>query len=127
MAISTIMLIVPLIPHHHHSNGIICMKDDIKEADCCHHHHQQQHQNDDPCCTSDCMTHFESSVPVQQLDEVQPQYLYIVTLFTEPLLRFLTQPEENTTDLDYAYIESLHGTFITCAAGLRAPPYSFTI
>lgn len=120
-----VMLVAPLIPHHHHSNGIICMKDDIKDTECpCDHQHH--HHKDDPCCTSDCMTIIESSVPAQQLDEVQPQYFYIATLFTEPLLRFLTQPEERESYRDYAYLESLHGTYIICAAGLRAPP-TFTI
>lgn len=128
MVISVIMLVAPLIPHHHHSNGIICMKDDIKDVECPHHHHHHHHHNDDPCCTSDCMTTFESSVPTQQLDEVQPQYFYITTLFTEPLLRFLTTLEEYTVHRsDHVYLESLHGTFITRATGLRAPPYLFTI
>lgn len=120
------MLIVPLIPHHHHSNGIICMKDDIKDTEC-PYHHNHHHHNDDPCCTSDCMTNFESFVPAQQLDEVQPHYLYSIILFTEPLLRFVTQPEENSLLREHVYLESLHGTFITRAAGLRAPPYLFTI
>ena len=121
MVTCMIMLVVPLIPHHHHGNGMICMKDDVKDTDYpCdqqHHHHQ-----DEPCCTSNCMTYIESSVPTPQLDEVQPQYFYISTLFTEPLLRFLTQPEEKNIHREYVYLESLHGTYILCATGLRAPP-----
>ena len=126
MIISMVMLVVPLIPHHHHSNGIICMKDDIKDTEC-PYHHNHHHHNDDPCCTDNCMANLESSVPAPQLDEVQPQYIYSITLFTEPLLRFITQSGERNVHRDYVYHESLHGTFITCAAGLRAPPYLFTI
>lgn len=119
MVISMVMLIVPLIPHHHHSNGIICMKDDIRDTECpCDHHHP----DDDPCCTSDCMTQFESPVPTSQPDGMQPQHIYSITLFTEPLLRFITQPGERGFRRDHVYPESLYGTFIACAAGLRAPP-----
>lgn len=122
-----VMLVVPLIPHHHHSDGIICMKDDIKETECPCDHQHHHHSENDPCCTNECMTHFESPTPVEQLYEVQPQFFYITTLFTEPLLRFLTQPEERNIHRDYVYIESLHGMFITHATGLRAPPSQFTI
>lgn len=126
MAACMIMLVAPLIPHHHHGNDIICMKDDMKDMECpCHH--QQHHPNDDPCCTNNCMTIIESSVPAQQLNEVHPPYFYITTLFTESLLRFLTQPDERAIHQDYVYLESLHSTYILYAAGLRAPPCLFTI
>lgn len=118
--ISMVMLIVPFIPHHHHSNGIICMNDDTGDTECASDHHR--HRNDDPCCTSDCMTRFESPEPASQSDGIQPQYIYSITLFTEPLLRFITQPGERSIHQNHVYRESLYGTFITCAAGLRAPP-----
>lgn len=120
--ISIIMVTITAIPHHHHSDGMICMKDDIQETACpCSP--ESQHHHDDPCCTNECMASFNSPVPTAQNQEVQPHYLYAITLFTEPLLRLLTQPEEHIIRHYSVYIESLHGTFITRAAGLRAPPY----
>ncbi len=113
---------MPAIPHHHHGNGIICMKDDIKETDCCTSHHTHHHQEDDPCCNGDCATHIVSSVQTLDTEDIQPQFTFIHTLFTESMLRFLTQPVEKDVYRDFVYVESLHGTYLTRAAGLRAPP-----
>ena len=123
MLIAMIVIIAPAIPHHHHGNGVICMKNHIEEDHCCPMHHHHHHENDDPCCTNDCLSHFNSLIPPSfDTNEVQPQFLYVVTLFTEPLLQFLSEQEERTIHRDYVYVESLHGTYITRAAGLRAPP-----
>lgn len=119
---SMVLIAMPAIPHHHHGNGIICMKDDLKDTDCCAMHHTHHHQEDDPCCSDDCLAHFKTFVPAIDFDDVQPQFTYIDILFTESLLRFLTQPIEKDNYRDFVYVESLHGTYITRAAGLRAPP-----
>lgn len=122
MAVSLIMLAASVIPHHHHGDDTVCMKDDVEtENPCSHHHH------DDPCCIDRCVMHPELSVPASPARKVQPGFVHIITLFTEPLLRFVTQPGEEVVRRDNVYLESLHGTFITCAAGLRAPPASFTV
>lgn len=124
IAISILMVTVPLIPHHHHTSGVICLETHIDDTQCaCEHHHHHHHENDDPCCTSDCIASFESSVPTEQINKVPSQDLHTITLFTEPLLRLLTLPEAKGVLQDYVYIEHLHGACITCAAGLRAPPH----
>lgn len=122
--ISAVLITIPAIPHHHHGDSIICMKDDIKDVDCCSMHHTHHHQDDDPCCNGDCVTHLLSSTPTLDTEDIQPQFTYIQTLFTESLLRFLTQPVEKDVYNDFVYVESLHGTYLTRAAGLRAPPVS---
>lgn len=122
--VSMVLVAMPAIPHHHHGTGVVCMKDDLKETDCCDAHHSHHHQEDDPCCTEGCVTHFKASTPTVDLDHVQPLYVYVDTLFTLPLLRFLTQlTEKDAPPLRAVYVESLHGTYIARAAGLRAPPY----
>lgn len=122
--ISVVLIAMPAIPHHHHGNGIICMKDDIKDIDCCSSHHTHHHQEDDPCCNGDCAANFLSSTPILDTEDIQPQFTFIQTLFTESLLRFLTQPVEKDVYNDFVYVESLHGTYLTRAVGLRAPPVS---
>lgn len=117
MATGMIMLGASLIPHHHHNDEIVCMKDDMETESPCSHHH-----NDDPCCTSLCATQLELSAPTQLSDKVQPVFIYCITLFFKPLLQLAIQPEERTVYRGYVYLELLHGTFITGAAGLRAPP-----
>lgn len=120
--ITMVMVMAPAIPHHHHGNGIICMKDDVKENDCCStHHHHHHHQEDDPCCNDDCVAHFNTLIRAD-VDHVQPEFHYLITLFTEPLTLFLSRKEEKAVCWKYVYIESLHSTYITRAAGLRAPP-----
>lgn len=119
------MVIASAIPHHHHNKSVICVKDDITETEClCYHHDQEEHHHaSDHSCTAECITNFTSYTPTAKAIEVQPQYPYPIILFTQPIFRLLMEPEENTFQRDYVYIESLHGTFITRAAGLRAPPY----
>lgn len=120
--VSLIIVGMPVIPHHHHGDGIVCMKDDIKADDCCsaaHHHH---HQEDDPCCTDSCTAHIQSFVSHSHAIDMQPDYLFAVILFTEPLLRFLTRPLPRDSHRDYVYREPLHSTYIARATGLRAPP-----
>lgn len=123
ITISVLMVTVPLIPHHHHTNGAICLDTHIEETQCACEHHHHHHEHNDPCCTSDCITSFESSVPTGQINKVPSQDFYTIILFTEPLLRLLTLPEKKGVQPDYVYVEHLHGACITCAAGLRAPPY----
>lgn len=118
--ISMIMLIVPVIPHHHHENGIICMKNDLPSEGCCHH---QGPCNEHCCCDTGCMTtHFYQQTPNSDNSDIQPCFVWVTTLFSEPLLRLLALPEETGIRQEFVYQESLHGTFITRATGLRAPP-----
>lgn len=117
--ISMIMLVVPVIPHHHHDNGLICMKNDIPAEGCCHH---QGPCKEHCCCDTGCITvHFFQQAPNSDHD-INPDFLWVTTLFSEPILALLSLPEESSIGTEPVYIESLHGTFITRASGLRAPP-----
>ncbi len=121
--VSILMLAVPVIPHHHHENGIICLKNDVAEHSCCNDTHQpEQHHHHDSCCNDECLTRIYTPEPAGKSPCGHPHYHFFTTLFTEPLLRILTQPEEKSFETHSFYLESLHGTLLTRATGLRAPP-----
>ncbi|MCC8186372.1 MAG: hypothetical protein LIP08_02370 [Bacteroides sp.] len=123
--VSILMLAVPVIPHHHHEKGTICLKNDVTAQTCCddpQHSHDQEHHHEDACCSDECLTRIHTPELTGKSPCGHPHYHFFVTLFTEPLLRILTQPDEKTFDDDFIYIESLHGTFLTRVTGLRAPP-----
>jgi hypothetical protein len=124
--IGFMVVITPAIPHHHHSNGVICIRDDMKADDCCSSSRTPQHHpNNDPCCTDNCLTQLvETESALQKAEPIQPHYIQLTVLYTESLLRTLTPPLEIPDHLDYVYLESLHGTYIIRAAGLRAPPFT---
>lgn len=67
-------------------------------------------------------THFYQQTPNSDNSDIQPCFVWVTTLFSEPLLRLLALPEETGIRQEFVYQESLHGTFITRATGLRAPP-----
>lgn len=118
--ISMIMLVAPVIPHHHHADGLICMKNDIT-PDCCGQHHDSG--NDHCCCDTGCLTtQFVQQTPNTDDAGTLPDALWAVTLLIEPFSRLLLLPEFDIRRHDSVYQESLHGTFITRATGLRAPP-----
>ena len=112
--ISMIMLVVPVIPHHHHADGVICMKNDLTPEPQCPKHH---HPGNDSCCNDGCMTRLNSPTPSVQADN-NPHYL-----FTAIIIENLFRPQERRIKNYYAYRESLHGTAVNRAFGLRAPPY----
>lgn len=90
--ISMIMLTVPVIPHHHHEDGMICMKNDLPSDGCCHH---QDACNEHCCCDTGCMTtHFFQQTPNPNNSDIQPCFVWVTTLFVEPLLKLLTLPDE---------------------------------
>ena len=118
--ISLIMLMIPVTPHHHHADGLICMKHDIA-ADCCSHPHSADHNH--CCCNTGCVTtHFVPQTPASDEAYARPDDAGAVTLFIEPLSNLSIQIQLHARRPDYIYLESLHGTFITRATGLRAPP-----
>ena len=122
LVISMIMLAVPVIPHHHHADGMICMKPDVTpEAQCPAHNH---HHENDSCCSNECLARFSSPVPNVQTD-LGPQHVFIAILFTDFIIENLLRPQERQLTNEYVYRESLHGTNITRAFALRAPPYVF--
>lgn len=121
--VSMIMLVVPVIPHHHHTDGLLCMKNDLTE-ECCNHHHDAE-KKEHCCCDTGCLTtHFFQKTPSTDHQAMTaPDFpLWVMPLFFEPILSLLLLPDDEGRGQDPIYIESLHGTFITRAAGLRAPP-----
>lgn len=121
--INIIMLVATVIPHHHHLDGTICMKNDFPEQQSCPIHH---HQGSDPCCNDICLTHFISHTPLAQ-SNCAPHFVFVATLFTDAIISKLLLPQERHIKDYYAYKESLHGTNISRAFGLRAPPCSFSV
>lgn len=121
--VNILMLMTPVIPHHHHSNGSICMKPDIPQETCCSHHHHSH--STDTGCDAGCVTHFDSRIPSLEIDS-SPNYVFVTTLFPPFIIENLLRPKEKRIGHEYIYQESLHGTNISRAFGLRAPPYLFT-
>lgn len=119
--VNIIMLVIPVLPHHHHPNGMICMKHDLPaDNDCPEHHHN--HDSNDSCCKNECLTRFDSPRPSMHIDH-GPQFILIAVLFTYDIIENLLQPQDKGLNLRYAfYRESLHGTNISRAFSLRAPP-----
>lgn len=120
--ISMVMLAVPVIPHHHHSDGLVCMKDDLA-ANCCEHRHTPA---DKHCCNTGCVTtNIVQQTPSSDNDAwAHPNIPWTVTLFFESISKLLVLSENDLKRQDRIYIEFLHGTCITRATGLRAPPYA---
>lgn len=118
--INIIMLVATVIPHHHHPNGMICMKHDLPIEQQCPKHH---HPGSDSCCNSECLTHFQSSLPSIH-SHSNPDYVFIATLFTDVIIEHLLRPQEKRVKNYYVFRDSLHGTDFHRATSLRAPPYS---
>lgn len=120
LLISTVMLMVPVIPHHHHSDGLLCMKDDIT-SECCEGHHDAESEH--CCCDTGCLTtHFFQQTPATGNGPAHPDFPVITTLFPESIPGILPLPERDIPKQEHIYLESLHGTYLTRATGLRAPP-----
>ena len=54
--------------------------------------------------------------------KTEAAFFPIITLFSEAILKILLLPERDIPKQEYTYQESLHGTYLTRATGLRAPP-----
>lgn len=122
--ISILMLVMPVIPHHHHADGMVCMKKDMPtETECPAHNHHQQ--DNDACCNDECQARFHSPALMNHVDFGQPQHVFVAILFDDFIVHHLFKPQEQRIKRNYAYRENLHGTNITRAFGLRAPPYAF--
>ena len=117
--ISMIMLVVPVIPIIIMPMAWICMKNDLTPEPQCPKHH---HPGNDSCCNDGCMTRLNSPTPSVQADN-NPSYLFTAILFTDFIIENLFRPQERRIKNYYAYRESLHGTAVNRAFGLRAPPY----
>lgn len=115
------MLVIPVIPHHHHADGLICMKNEMT-TDCCEHHHDPFDGHH--CCnTTGCVTHyFIQQTPDSHETNLHSDAAEVIILFIEPLSKLLLLSESDFKRQNNVYIETLHGTFITRATGLRAPP-----
>lgn len=141
LLISMIMLVVPVVPHHHHTDGRICMKNDITTT-CCGPSETYNQQTDETpqtpdygfcgihnhgdhcCCDTGCLTTHYYNQPQQgnPTHEIHPDFLWVTTLFCEPILQLLLSPQRELRRMDCVYHESLHGTQLVRATGLRAPP-----
>lgn len=120
LLVSVIALMVPVIPHHHHAGGLMCLKHDYtpaeqRQADTTEPHHNCQ----DASCMSD---NFFQLTPTSGHNDVQPDFQWAIPLLNDLCASLLLPPEANYKRHSSFYIESLHGTLIVRATGLRAPP-----
>lgn len=122
-SISLMMLMIPVMPHHHHADGLICMKNDLT-ADCCGHSHDADANHEQHCCCNTCCatTHFLQQTPGSDQTNVQPDVTYILIPFFESIVKLSLLPEPDVQRHECIYVESLHGTSLRRATGLRAPP-----
>ncbi|MBQ8225667.1 MAG: hypothetical protein IJZ86_10025 [Bacteroides sp.] len=118
--ISMVMPIIPVIPHHHHADGRLCMRNDIT-TDCCSGHHHGGES--DHCCDNSCVAiHFFEQTPNSDESWTYDFTPWEVILFLDYVPLLLSLPESIPHQPDTCYRETLHGTCITRATGLRAPP-----
>lgn len=68
-------------------------------------------------------THFFQRVPNSDNGILHPDLVWVTAFFSEPMLRLLFRSPDSGRKQEFIYLESLHGTFITRASGLRAPPF----
>ncbi len=117
-AISIIMLISSSLPHHHHNSGAVCLKEDIST----HTMHNDLKHSQNHCCGDECTSRFQFRTNNNtQVNHAQPHYLFAITLFTKPLLRWLLQTQSKSIAAP-PYLEKLHNTSIAYAVGRRGPP-----
>lgn len=120
LCISLLMLMVPVMPHHHHTGEAICVLNDLR----CGGNLSHPASGHSHCChNKGCITtHFFQRIPTirQGLQSLEKQIL------TAGFARFFTEPVpilvcSYSTQLPL-YAESLYGTCVVQATGLRAPP-----
>lgn len=120
---SIVMLLSVVIPHHHHSNGLPCYKSVKTEA--AHGGHGSSNSHDCGCNGHNVALYTSLLTHITDVD-MGHQLFPLLVLFdyiNPPEPAFNGQFSEREQSF---YIETLHGTWITSASGLRAPP-SFPI
>lgn len=124
LVVSLLMMAVPVFPHHHHANGLLCMKNDIGPH-CCQQHPSETGSETHCCCETGCIAHhFFQQMPTDMRTSPHPAVSELIP-FLSPLLLRLAASRAIAPKGDIPiYIESLHGTLIAHATGLRAPPVS---
>lgn len=124
LVVSILMLGVPVVPHHHHTGGLLCMRNDEGRGGC----QNRDGQADTPehcCCHTGCITtHFFQQRPTVDTGWQHPAPAGDAC-FLPSLLAILPEAAPDVSRRQghtFHYIESLHGTLIARAKGLRAPP-----
>lgn len=121
LVISLLMPMVPVFPHHHHANGLLCVKNDIG-SHCCHQHAESQDEGH-CCCQTGCVTqHFFQQMPTSVSNGPLPAVSELIPFLSPLLLRLAASRAVASKGDIPIYIESLHGTLVARATGLRAPP-----
>lgn len=124
LLVSIVVLMSVVIPHHHHSNGLPCYQSLFAEAGQGGHEGPGSH---------DCGCHghnvaLYTSIFSHSTDGNASQFLFpLLVLFdyiNPPAPVFYKLLFENDRT---CYVESLHGTWIVSASGLRAPPCEFEL
>ena len=123
--VSILMLAVPVVPHHHHGSEAICLKNDLHTGcgDTGHTHHRHPAGHPNCCHDKGCLTHqFVQRTPQVERQAPRPRPVLLPSDFSLPAVLPHLYAEPHQTISYSPYIESLHGTRIARASGLRAPP-----
>ena len=120
--LSLLVLGAVVLPHHHHHDWQICLKNDLQQSPCCEHRLPAD-ECEHCCCNKGCITtHFF------QRQSQTPHLLQLHHLWTTVPCNGTRLPKPSdfpaafSRERKYTYSESLHGTYIARAKGLRAPP-----
>lgn len=121
--LSFLVLGAVVVPHHHHHDRQICLKDDLRQSSCCRHRLPAD-ECGHCCCNKGCITthFFQRQSQVPQLPLLHPSLWKAVPCDGTRLPNPSSLPGTFSREREYTYLESLHGTFIARAKGLRAPP-----
>lgn len=119
LAASILVLLSVVIPHHHHSDGIPCYGLMTTEASHGDHNGEESHDCDCTGHNSAFLTSLQSHFTDGDVDLYLFPLLVLFDYINPPGLSFYEQYVERDRAF---YIESLHGTWIASASGLRAPP-----
>lgn len=114
------MLLSVVIPHHHHRAGTPCYQSLTTEDA----HGDKSTDTHDCSCDGHNLAYFNSLISHVTDGDT---HLYLMPLFV--LFDYIYPPEPAFYEspsyrANAFYVESLHGTWIVSATGLRAPPMS---
>ena len=116
-----LMLAVPVVPHHHHGTEAICLRNDLHThcAETTQHPGPHSHCCHDKGCVS---THFFQQAARKDSKSSLPRPSRMPDVLAAAICLLLSPECQEPVPACPPYLESLHGTYITRAFGLRAPP-----
>lgn len=115
--VSLFMLAAEVVPHHHHEGAPCFRVAETEQSDSPFHHGGN--------CECDCFTAlYEAQNNAHSHHESYCNHFPSITLLANLITSCLFLSESVSPSELPVYIENLHGVWISCATGLRAPPVS---